>query len=141
MRGVKIYGDVWIGDDVYLDEDHPESVEIHNGAAIATRCTIIAHTKGAGKIIIEELAAIGAGSLIVCSSGKSLTIGKGAVVSAGSTILHDIPAHTLCGPPRTQAFGTVTVPFGVATTFEEFIRGLEPLRKKNGNSKVRVKSN
>jgi acetyltransferase-like isoleucine patch superfamily enzyme len=132
LRGVKIGDNVWIGDDVYLDDDFPESVEIQEGAAIATRCTIITHAKGCGKVIIEKHAAIGAGSVVVCSSGRTLTIGEGAVVSAGSTVTHDIPAYTLCGAPRLKTFGRITVPFRIATTLEEFRRGLRPLRATRG---------
>jgi acetyltransferase-like isoleucine patch superfamily enzyme len=130
LRGVKIYGSVYIGDDVYLDEDHPESVEIHDQVVIAHRCTIIGHTRGVGKIVIEKQAAIGSGCLIVCGPGQTLTIGEGSVISAGSTISHDIPPHTLCGAPRIKAFGKVTVPFTATTTYEHFRRGLVPMRRK-----------
>jgi serine acetyltransferase len=132
LRGVKIHGEVWIGEDVYLNQDYPETLEIHDGAMIATRCTVISHAKGPGRIIIGKQAAIGAGCVIVCACGQTLTIGEGAVISAGSTVSHDIPPYTLCGAPRIQAFGKVTVPFTVATTFEEFRRGLKPIRSKNG---------
>jgi acetyltransferase-like isoleucine patch superfamily enzyme len=131
LRGVKIGSDVWIGDDVYLDEDYPEAVEIQEGTAIATRCTIIAHTKGVGRIVIERNAAIGAGCIIVCASGQTLTIGEGSVVSAGSTVSNSIPPYTLCGPPRIQTFGKVEIPFRTAATLEEFKRGLTPVRSKS----------
>jgi acetyltransferase-like isoleucine patch superfamily enzyme len=130
LRGVKISGSVFIGDDVYLEEDYPECVEIHDGVVIAPRCTIIAQTRGPGKIVIEKKVAFGAGCLVVCAFGKTLTIGEGAVISAGSTVAHDIPPYTLCGPPRIKAFGKVTVPFTWGTTYEEFRRGLEPMRAK-----------
>jgi len=133
LRGVKIGEGVWIGDDVYFDEDFPEAIEIQDNVAIATRCTLIAHTKGVGKIIIEKGAAIGAGSVIVCGFEQTLTIGQGAVVSAGSTVLNDIPAFTLCGPPRIKVYGQVTVPFRDAATFDQFRRGIRPVRvKSNG---------
>ena len=128
MRGARIERGVWIGDDVYLDGHHPESVEIHEGAAILMRCTIVGHTKGAGKIIIGKGAVIGAGSIIMCASGKTLTIGECAVVSAGSTVSNDIPPFTLCGPPRVQMYGQITVPFLEAATLDQFRRGLRPLR-------------
>lgn len=124
LRGVAVGDDVWIGDDVYIDEEHPEAVEIREGASIATRCTLIAHTKGVGKIIIGERAAVGAGCIIVCACGQTLTIGEGAAVSAGSTVSSDIPAFALCGPPRIQIFGKVGTPFHTATTIEEFRRGV-----------------
>lgn len=130
LRGVKIAGRVFIGDDVYLDEDYPESVEIHEGTVIGPRCTIIAHTRGAGKIVIEKHVAIAAGCLIVCAPGQTLTIGEGAVISAGSTVSHNIPPYTLCGAPRIRAFGKVTVPFAMDTKYEEFRRGVQPMRAK-----------
>jgi len=130
LRGVKIYGGVWIGDDVYIDEEYPETVEIHDGAAIATRCTIIGHMKGPGKIIIEKDAAIGAGCVIVCAAGQTLRIGEGAVISAGSTVSHNIPPFTLCGAPRIKAFGQVNVSIRTARSYEEFRRGIVPLRAK-----------
>jgi acetyltransferase-like isoleucine patch superfamily enzyme len=130
LRGVKIYGSVYIGDDVYIDEDHPEAVEIHDEVVIAHRCTLIGHTRGVGKIVIEKQAAIGSGCLIVCGPGQRLTIGEGAVISAGSTVSSDIPPHTLCGPPRIKTFGNVTVPFTLTTTYEQFRRGLQPIRHK-----------
>ena len=131
LRGVKIHGSVYIGDDVYIDEEHPESVEIHDDVVIAHRCTIIGHTRGAGKIVIEKQAAIAAGCLIVCGPGQTLTIGEGAVISAGSTVSHDIPPRTLCGPPRIKTFGNVTVPFTLSTTYQQFRRGLQPINSKN----------
>jgi serine acetyltransferase len=130
LRGATIGRGVWIGDDVYLDGHHPESVEIQDGAAILMRCTIVGHTKGAGKVVIGKGAVIGAGSIIMCASGKTLTIGECAVVSAGSTVSNDIPPFTLCGPPRIQMYGQITVPFLEAASLDQFRRGLRPLRPK-----------
>ena len=128
LRGAKIGKGVFIGDDVYLDEDFPQAVEIHEGVVIGPRCTIIAHTRGAGKIVIEKNAAIAAGCVIVCGPGQTLTIGEGSVVSAGSAVSHSIPPFTLCGSPRLKAYGRVSVPFTFDTTYEEFKRGLLPIR-------------
>jgi acetyltransferase-like isoleucine patch superfamily enzyme len=119
---------VYIGDDVYIDQNHPESVEIHDDVVIAHRCTIIGHTHGLGKIVIKKQVAIGTGCLIVCGLGQTLTIGEGAVISAGSTVSNDIPPRTLCGMPRIRVFGKVTVPFTQSTTYEQFRRGVEPVR-------------
>jgi len=135
LRGVKICGRVFIGDDVYLENEYPECVEIHDGAVIGLRSTVIAHTSVAhtrspGKIVIEKQAIITAGCLIVCAQGKTLTIGEGAVISAGSTVQNNIPPYTLCGMPRIKAFGKITVPFTFDTEQEEFTRGLKPMRAK-----------
>lgn len=137
MRGVKIYGKIFIGDDVYLENEYPERVEIHDGALIGLRCTIIAHTRGQGKIIIEKNAVIGAGCMIVCASGQSLTIGEGSVISTGSVVQSDIPPRTLCAGPRIKAVATVTVPFTLQTSYQDFICGLRPLRLRDKNTGTR----
>lgn len=128
LRGVKIHGKVFIGDDVYLENEYPECVEIHDGAAIGLRCTIVGHTRGPGRIIIEKNATIAAGCTIVCSSGQCLTIGEGSVVAAGSVVTNDIPSHTLCAGPRIKAVAKVTVPFTLQTSHQDFVRGLRPLK-------------
>jgi len=128
LRAVRIHGRIVIGDDVYIDQIYPHCVEIHDGVVIAARCTIIAAAKGPGRIIIQKNVAIGAGCVIVCSVGQTLTIGEGAVISAGSTVGHDIPPYTLCGAPRIRAFARVTVPLTKDQDYEKFKRGLRPLR-------------
>lgn len=132
LRGVKIYGRVFIGDDVYLDEDFPETLEIHDGVVIGPRCTIVGHTRGTGRIIIEKQVAIAAGCVIVCAKGQTLTIGEGAVISAGSTVSNDVPPYTLCGAPRIKIFGKINAPFTLETSYDEFRRGVEPIRAKDG---------
>jgi len=129
LRGVKIYGSVFIGGDVYLENEYPSCVEIHDGAAIGLRSTIVAHTRGRGRVVIEKNAVAAAGCLIVCSSGKTLRIGEGSVVSAGSVVGNDIPPRTLCAPPRIKAIAEVTVPFTLKTSYRDFIRGLRPMGK------------
>jgi acetyltransferase-like isoleucine patch superfamily enzyme len=132
LRGVKIHGKVFIGDDVYLENEYPECVELHDGALIGLRSTIIAHTRGQGKIIIEKNAVIGAGCTIVCATGQSLTVGEGSVISAGSVVQNNIPPFTLCAGPRIKAVATVTVPFTLQTSYQDFTRGLRPLRPRGG---------
>jgi len=128
LRGVKIRGKVFIGDDVYLENEYPECVEMNDGAAIGLRSTIVAHTQGSGKIVIEKNAVIMTSCTVVCSRGRTLTIGEGSVVAAGSVVLNDIPAHSLCSGPRIRVVADVTVPFSSEISHEQFIRGLRPLR-------------
>jgi len=128
LRGVKIHGKIFIGDDVYLENEYPECVEIHDGAVIALRSTIIAHSRGPGKVIIEKNAVITVGCTIVCSYGQSLTIGEGSVISAGSVVQNDIPPYTLCAGPRIKLVASVTVPFTLDVNYQDFARGLRPLR-------------
>lgn len=138
LRGVKIRGSVFIGDDVYIENEHPDSVEICDGAAIGLRSTIIAHSGGtgeSGRIIIEKNAVIMSCCTIVCSAGQTLTIGEGAVVSAGSVVSNNIPAHTLCAGPRIRPLARVTVPYSLRVSHSDFVRGLRPLRVENKSEK------
>jgi len=138
MRGVKIQGRVFIGDDVYLENEYPECVEIRAGAGIGLRSTIVAHSGGIGehgKILIERNAAIMSCCTVVCSAGRTLTIGENSVVSAGSVVTNDVPAHTLCAGPRVRATATVTVPYTLEASHTDFVRGLRPLRVNNISEK------
>jgi len=134
LRGVRIYGRIYIGDDVYIENEYPECVEIHDKAQIALRSIILAHTRGSGKIIIEKKVFIGVNCIIVGSSGRTLTIGEGSVLAASSVITTSVPPYTFWGTERAKPIAKVTVPFTLETTYEDFIRGLKPLiRKKHGN--------
>ncbi|MGA3006711.1 MAG: acyltransferase [Opitutaceae bacterium] len=131
LRGVRVATGVFIGDEVYLDNEYPEAIELREGALIGLRSTIVAHTRGPGRVIIGKNVVIGAGSLITCSGGLSLEIGEGAVIGAGSVVANSVPPFTLCGSPRVRALATITVPFTLQTSYQDFIRGLRPLRKQD----------
>ncbi|MEE9572729.1 MAG: hypothetical protein V3W20_06775 [Candidatus Neomarinimicrobiota bacterium] len=60
LRGVKIHGNVAIGDQVYIENEYPECVEIGDGSAIGLRSTIIAHHRGQGRVVIGKNVWIGA---------------------------------------------------------------------------------
>jgi acetyltransferase-like isoleucine patch superfamily enzyme len=129
LRGVKIAKSVFIGEEVYLDNEYPEAIELREGALIGLRTTIVAHTRGPGRVIIGKNAVLGAGTLVTCVGGKTLEIGEGAVVGAGSVVGNSIPPFTFCGTARVRALATVTVPFTLDTSYEDFVRGLRPLGK------------
>jgi acetyltransferase-like isoleucine patch superfamily enzyme len=129
MRGVRIYGRVFIGDDVYLENEYPECVEIHDGAEIGLRSIIIAHTRGAGEVVIGKDVLLGAGVIVVCPARRKLVIGEGAVITAGSVVTTNVDPFTLCGGSRISARAKITVPFTMDTQYDEFVRGLRPIRK------------
>lgn len=131
LRGVKIVGKVFIGDDVYLENAHPQGIEIHEGAQIALRTTIITHFRGPGKVIIGRNAWIGMNCNIATTPGKTLTIGEGAVVGMGSVVTKDVPPYTfVMGSPAKPKF-KVTIPMTLQTSYEDWKKGLIPIEDEN----------
>ena len=128
LRGVSIGPRVFIGDEVYLENEYPERVEIQEGAQISVRAILLAHTRGPGRIIIERNAYIGPNVVVATTAGKTLRIGEGAVIGAGVVITRDVPARSFIPPASAQPVATVTVPLAQAQHVDEFVRGLIPLR-------------
>lgn len=132
-RGSKVGRGVFIGDDVYLDNEWPERIEIQDNVQISIRTIVIAHTRGPGKVIIERDAFVGPNCVLVCGAGRILRIGAGAVVGAGSVITKSVPPHLYVAPPGVEALARVKVPLPVAGTMEEFWAGLEALERRAPN--------
>ena len=130
LRGVHITGRVFIGDDVYLENEYPECIELQDGAQVAVRSILLAHTRGSGRIIVGKNAMIGANSVLTVTAGATLTIGEGAVVSASSVVNSNVPSHTLVGCQKAKPLAKVTVPLSVDKSYQDFLRGLKPLDKK-----------
>lgn len=128
MRGVRIEGKVFIGEDVYIENEYPEFVEIHDQAQVGLRTVIIAHTRGPGKVVIEKEAYIGANTVIAGAPHKTLRIGEGAVVGASSVVTSDVPARTFVRPDPPRAFARVRRPLATAKSYDEFLLGLTPIK-------------
>lgn len=135
LRGVRIHKNVFIGDDVYLENECPECVEIHDEAIIGLRSIILAHTRGAGKIIIERQAVLGTGCIVICAVNQKLVIGQGAVIGAGSVVSCSVPEKTLWSGPKAQPLAKVTVPLTADADYEAFVSGLRPLDKAPNSGK------
>lgn len=129
MRGVKIGKKVWIGDDVYLDNEFPECIELEDGAMIELRVTILAHTHGAGRVVIGKNAVVGAGAVVVTSGNRTLVIGEGSVIMASSLVTGNIAPYTLYGSDASKPLARITKPFTPDTTYEEFMTALRPLSR------------
>jgi acetyltransferase-like isoleucine patch superfamily enzyme len=129
MRGVKIGKNVWIGDDVYLDNEFPECIELEDGAMIELRATILAHTHGAGRVVIRKNAVVGAGVVVVTSGNRTLVIGEGSVIMASSLVTGSIAPYTLYGSDASKPLARITKPFTPDTTYEEFMTALRPLSR------------
>jgi acetyltransferase-like isoleucine patch superfamily enzyme len=127
-RGVKIGRDVFIGDEVYIENEYPECVEIGNGVQISIRAIMLAHTRGAGKIVIDDHAYIGPNVVIACSGTRTLRIGTGAVISAGCVITRDVAPQVLVSNEPPRAVAHVKLSLSETESFQEFVRGLTPIR-------------
>lgn len=102
LGGVNIEGPCFIYKDVRFDTTAPELITIKKGAALTRGTSILTHffdptQKGRkfrlAKVTIEEDAFIGINT-IICNS---VTIGKGAVIGAGSIVTKDIPPYQVWG--------------------------------------------
>ena len=129
LRGVKIGKNVFIGEEVYMENEYPEAVEIRSGAQIALRTIILAHTRGPGRVVIGENAWIGPNVVVAAGAGRVLTIGDGAVIGAGVVLNNDVGPHMFVANPPPKAVATATVPLATAESMGDFIRGLVPIRK------------
>ena len=127
LRGVRITGHVFIGDDVYIENEYPECVELEDGAQICLRSLLIAHTRAVGRIIVKKNAFIGACCVITAVPGRTLTIGEGSVVTAASVVSSDVPPRTLFGIEKAKPLAQANVPLTIDTDYEKFVAGLRPL--------------
>ena len=128
-RGAHIGTGVHIGTDVLLETSRPSLVWIGDNVAIGIRTIVIAHFRGVDNadnvsVRIEDDAFVGPGSIVL----PNVTIGHGAVVSAGSVVTRSVPPLTMVqGNPATP-IAKCGVPLGVKTPLREFYQRLKPIR-------------
>lgn len=135
QRGVTIGPGAWIGADALIETSKPELVSIGSGASIGIRATIIAHfndahdptrrrDRSAFSVRIEDGAFIGPGAIVL----PHVTVGRGAVVTAGSVVTHNVPPFTVVQGNPAKPVARVREPIGDDTPAAEFYRHLLPLR-------------
>lgn len=105
--GVHTSGNFKVGYGVYFDAGNADHIYVEDGAWITARCLLLCHKRdlssyGVGNDIndmpyikadihIGEGVHIGMESIIM----PGVTIGKGAIIGAGSLVTKDIPAYTV----------------------------------------------
>jgi acetyltransferase-like isoleucine patch superfamily enzyme len=96
--GIKIKGRCHIYSGVRFDTVHPEYITIGKNVRITAGTVILTHYLEPnyervhfryGKVVIEDDVFIGVNS-VICNS---VTIGKGAIIGAGSIVTKDIPPY------------------------------------------------
>lgn len=132
MRGVVIGDNVSIGLSVLIETAYPKLVLIGNNVTIGMRAVVIAHlrdlTSGTREasghtVRIEDNVYIGPGVIIL----PNVTIGHGAVVSAGSVVSRSVPPMTLVRGNPAEPIAQCGVSLGGGVSYEQFIRHLTPL--------------
>jgi len=133
LRGVKIGKNVWISQYVYIDELHPEVVEIGDDVTVGIGTAIISHLYWSKSketivkpVVIESDVFIGPHCVIL----PGVHIGRGAVIQAGTVVSRNVPPGVFFGHSQATILGKVTVPLTCEHSYLEFIHGLRPLRSK-----------
>ena len=129
-RGVQIGSNVFIGDEVYLENNYPECIQIGDNVQIGIRTIIMAHLRGPGRVIVEKDAYIGPGCVIAAAHGRTVSIGQGAVIGALTVVTSDVPPRAFLRPKPAEQVATVRQPLATADSYLEFMRGLKPTRSK-----------
>ena len=138
LRGVKVGRDVFIGDEVYLENEYPEAVEIQDGVQISVRAIIMAHTRGVGRVVIEKDVFIGPNTVIISSGSRLLRVGEGAVIGAGVILSKDVPAQMFVVNDSSKVVARALVPLTKVEKVEDFIRGLVPIKAGSRSGDIKV---
>jgi acetyltransferase-like isoleucine patch superfamily enzyme len=134
MRGVRIGRNVSIGLSTIIETAYPELVSIGNNVTIGMRVLMIGHLRDLTSearartqqtIQIEDDAYIGPGVIIL----PNVTIGRGAVVSAGSVVSRSVPPKTLVRGNPAEPVAYCGVSLGGGVSYEEFVRHLTPIKQ------------
>jgi acetyltransferase-like isoleucine patch superfamily enzyme len=123
LRGVKIGAGVWIGYGALIETACPELVTIGDRVIIGIRSTILAHFQELTGTRIDDDVYIGACAVIL----PGVTIGKGAVVSAGSVVTTSVPPMTVVQGNPAKRVARCGIPLGLNTRRVDFMRQLKSL--------------
>lgn len=134
-RGVHVGQRCFIGTDALIETSKPWRVWIGDDVGIGARVTIVAHFRGATSadrkkddrkitVRIEDEAFVGPGVIIL----PNVTIGKGAVVAAGSVVTHSVPPMTMVQGNPAQPIAKCGITLAEKNSLREFYLKLRPLK-------------
>jgi acetyltransferase-like isoleucine patch superfamily enzyme len=145
-RGVKIGDPVHIGNMVMIETARPEWVSIGNNVIIGMRSTLIAHfalNQGPENVPenhialrVEDDVFIGPGCIIL----PNVTIGRGAVVTAGSVVTRSVPPLTMVQGNPARPIAKCEIPLTFGTTFREFMMRIKPIRPPQGREPAQIET-
>jgi acetyltransferase-like isoleucine patch superfamily enzyme len=126
LRGVHIGKGVWIGYGALIETAYPNMVTIGD-LVIGIRSTILAHFQEITGVKINDDVYIGACAVIL----PGVTIGEGAVISAGSVVTASVPPMTVMQGNPAKRVATCGIPLGLNTSRVEFMRHLKSLDERD----------
>lgn len=138
MRGVRIGTNTSIGLSALIETAYPRLVTIGDNVTIGMRAVIIGHLRDSTvtsrmadrpTVRIEDNAYIGPGVIIL----PNVTIGNGAVVSAGSVVNRSVAPHTLVQGNPARPIAHCGVSLGGGVSYEQFLRELKPIKQYGDN--------
>ena len=131
-RGVSIGNNVSIGLSALIETAYPELVSIGNNVTIGMRVIMIGHLRDSTHgfrgtrtptIRLEDDVYIGPGVIIL----PNVTVGRGAVVSAGSVVSTSVPPRTFVRGNPALPIASCGVSLAGGVDYEQFVRHLRPL--------------
>jgi non-ribosomal peptide synthetase component E (peptide arylation enzyme)/acetyltransferase-like isoleucine patch superfamily enzyme/acyl carrier protein len=134
MRGVRIGRNSSIGLSALIETAYPRLVTIGDNVTIGMRAVIIGHLRDSTvasrmadrpTVRIEDNAYIGPGVIIL----PNVTIGNGAVVTAGSVVNRSVAPHTLVQGNPARPIAHCGVSLGGGVSYEQFLRELKPIKQ------------
>ena len=136
-RGVHVGYGCFIGTDAMIETSKPYRVWIGNEVGLGARVTIVAHFRGATSadrshddrkitVRIEDEAFIGPGVIIL----PNVTIGRGAVVAAGSVVSHSVPPMMMVQGNPAKPIAKCGISLAEKHSLREFYKQLRPLDAK-----------
>lgn len=109
VKGVIVGEKVWVGEEVYIDNEWPFLITLEDKVEIAAYCMIMAHGRDLNllkpgmyvsdlgyppaPVRIKKGAWLGLHSIVL----GGVTIGEGSVIAAGSVVTKDVPDFALAG--------------------------------------------
>jgi acetyltransferase-like isoleucine patch superfamily enzyme/acyl carrier protein len=136
MRGVSIGNNVSIGLSALIETAYPRLVSVGDNVTIGMRVVIIGHLRDSTDearnlhrptVRIEDGVYIGPGVIVL----PNVTIGRGAVVSAGSVVARSVPPHTLAQGNPAKPVARCGVSLGGGVPYEQFLRHLTPIKDRH----------
>jgi len=130
---VSIGRNVSIGLSALIESAYPRLVSIGDNVTIGMRAVIIGHLRDStaqARILdrptvrLEDDVYLGPGVIVL----PNVTIGHGAVVSAGSVVTHSVPPKTLVQGNPAKPVAHCGVSLGGGVPYEQFLRHLTPIK-------------